>query len=248
MSGTPEYSNRLLLSFSDADAALLRPHLSHVELPLEYHLERINGVIEHAYFIESGIASTVADAEQSADSHPIEIGLIGREGVTGIAIILGDDESSHSIYMQSAGDGYRIEAAAFRKAMKQSHTLHAILLKFVKVFIAQITETALANGRSKIEQRLARWLLMADDRLDEAQMPLRHEFISVMLGVRRPGVTVAIQALEGRGLIKATRGHIQIIDRKGLEDVANGCYGAPEAEYQRLIEKTKPKLVKVPAC
>ena len=165
------FSNRLLLSFSAADAELLRPHLNHVQLPLKYDLEQISGVIDYVYFIESGIASTVSDAEQTAHSHPIEIGLIGREGVTGIAVILGDDESSHSIYMQVAGDGYRMEADALRRAMKQSTTLQAVFLRFVKVFIAQITETALANGRSKIEQRLAHLLLMADDRLDEAQMP-----------------------------------------------------------------------------
>jgi CRP-like cAMP-binding protein len=245
MSPPMNFANRLLRSFSNADAALLRPHLSHIELPLKYRLENINGVIEHVYFPESGIASTVSDSEQAAHSHPIEIGLIGREGVTGIAVILGNHNSSHSIYMQAAGDGYRMEADALRTVMEESRTLHAVLLKFVKVFIAQITETALANGRSKIEQRLARWLLMADDRLDGPQLPLRHEFLAIMLGVRRPGVTEAIQALEGRGLIKATRGHIQVIDRDGLERGANGCYGASEAEYRRLIENTEPQLVEV---
>jgi CRP-like cAMP-binding protein len=174
-----------------------------------------------------------------ARSRPVEIGVIGREGVTGIAIILGAEASSHSIYMQVAGAAWRIDADRLRNAMEKSRSLHAVLLRYVKVFMAQISETALANGRSKIEQRLARWLLMADDRLDSAELPLRHEFLAMMLGVRRPGVTEAIHALEGKGLIKNSRGHLFITDRDGLVEEANGCYGAAEAEYRSLIENNR---------
>jgi CRP-like cAMP-binding protein len=137
--------------------------------------------------------------------------------------------------MQVAGNGHRIASDAFRDAMDRSRTLHGLFLKFVQVFMIQLTQTAVANGRSKIEERLARWLLMADDRLDTADMPLTHEFMSMMLGVRRAGVTDAVHALAGHGLIRADRGNIQIIDREGLSESANGCYGQPEREYKRLI-------------
>jgi CRP-like cAMP-binding protein len=236
MSVTPEYSNRLLRALPERDLDLLRPHLAKVDLELEDDLETPGGRVEQIYFIESGIASTVTDANHMARSHPVEIGLIGREGVTGVSIILGADASSHSIYMQVAGNAVRIEADQLRSAIDKSRSLQSVLLKYVKVFISQISETALANGRSKIEQRLARWVLMADDRLDEAELPLRHDFLAMMLAVRRPGVTEAIHALEGRGLIKNSRGHLRVMDRDGLVEEADGCYGAPEAEYRLLIE------------
>jgi CRP-like cAMP-binding protein len=164
------------------------------------------------------------------------VGITGREGFVGLSIVLGDTETQNSTFMQVQGTGYRVDANILRGATAQSSTLQTLLLKFAKVFLTQVTETALSNARSKIEQRLARWILMADDRIDDAALPLRHEFLALMLGVRRAGVTVAIQSLEGRGLIKASRGRIQIVDREGLIDDANGCYGMPEQEFRRLIE------------
>jgi CRP-like cAMP-binding protein len=230
-----QFSNRLLNALLPSDASVLASRFTEVEMPENMSLEVPQSSVKHVYFPKSGIASAVMDADKSAHSHPIEIGLIGREGMTGISIILGDYTSSHSVYMQAAGEGYRLDAEALRDAIDNSRTLHALLLKYVKVFIAQISQTALANARSKIEQRLARWLLMADDRLDGPTLYLRHEFLSIMLGVRRAGVTDAMNALEGRGLIKASRGKIRIVDRNDLAAEANGCYGAAEAEYRRLI-------------
>jgi CRP-like cAMP-binding protein len=227
-------SNRLLRAMSDEDRELLRPLLEPVELERDKDIETPHELIRQVYFLESGIASTVG-GNHGGNDQPIEVGLIGREGVTGVSLILGDDRSPYSMYMQAAGSGHRIEAEDFRTAIAASSTLHALLLKFVQVFVTQITQTAVANGRSKIEERLARWLLMADDRLDTPELPLTHEFLSVMLGVRRAGVTDAVHALTQRGLIKAERGNISIIDREGLIEHANGCYGMPEREYRRLI-------------
>jgi CRP-like cAMP-binding protein len=235
MRSSAAINNQLLRSLTAADFELLAPHLSFLELPLEDDLEAPGQPLKYVYFLESGIASAVADADQYAPSRPVEIGLIGREGMTGVPIVLGTDRSSHSIYMQVAGEGHRIEAPTLQKAIKDSRTLHGQFLKYVQVYLAQITSTALANGRSKIEQRLARWLLMADDRIEEPVLALRHEFLALMLGVRRPGVTVAIHALEGKGLIKAARGQIRITDRDGLLAESDGCYGAPEAEFRSLF-------------
>ena len=137
--------------------------------------------------------------------------------------------------MQIGGGGQRIGAVELGHAIEQSAGLHWSLLRYGHAFVVQMGYTALANGRSKIEERLARWLLMAHDRVDGDLVPLTHEFLATMLGVQRPGVTVALGLLENKGLIQAERGVVSIADRKGLEEISNGAYGAPEAEFRRLF-------------
>jgi CRP-like cAMP-binding protein len=137
--------------------------------------------------------------------------------------------------MQAAGAGWRLKVADLRRAMEQSPSLHQALLHFAHIFSVQTAHTALANGRANIEERLARWLLMAQDRLHTDQLPLTHEFLAIMLGVRRPGVTVALKLLENDGLVSGTRGVITVLNRDGLKQRANGAYGAPEAEMRRLF-------------
>jgi len=154
----------------------------------------------------------------------IEVGLIGREGMTGLAVVMGNDRSPHDTYIQAAGAGQRIGAAKLRRAMNRSVPLQRSLMLYAHAFLIQTAQTALANGRSKNAERLARWLLMADDRIDGGELPLTHKFLSIMLGVQRPGVTLAVQALEHAGLISAGRGVITILDRKGLEKMSNGTY------------------------
>ena len=210
---------------------MLGPHLEAVDLPVRKQLENRNKAIEHVYFIEHGFASVVANGT----GRSIEVGLIGREGMTGLAVVMGTDRSPHDTFIQAAGDAQRISAAALRSAMEQSPALHRFFLRYGHAFVIQTAQTALANGRSKIEERLARWLLMAQDRLDGDEVPLTHEFLSVMLGVRRPGVTVTLDLLEKQGLIRAKRGVVVILDRTGLRKISNGAYGAAEAEFQRLF-------------
>ena len=154
--------------------------------------------------------------------------IIGREGMTGLAIVMGHDRAQHATYIQAAGKGQRISAANLREADERSNTLHRAMLRYAHSFLHQTTTTALANGRSKLEERLARWLLMADDRIDDKELPLTHEFLGIMLGTHRPGVTIAVQALEKAGLITTRRSHITIVDRKRLEKSANGAYVTPE--------------------
>ena len=134
-----------------------------------------------------------------------------------------------------AGEGQRLRSDDLREAMQTSPTLQALLLRYGQALMVQTAQTALANGRAKIGERLARWLLMAHDRADGDELPLVHEFLALMLGVRREGVTLALQRLEGINLIGAKRGRITILDRKGLEECADGSYGVPEAEYERLF-------------
>ena len=214
-------SNRILSRLSRQDFALLEPHLEPVDLPVRKPLEARRKRIEQVYFIESGFASVVANGTSKPS---IEVGIIGREGMTGLAIVLGSDRAQHATYIQAAGKGLRISAARLREADERSNTLHRAILRFAHSFLAQTTTTALANGRSKIEERLARWLLMADDRIDSEELPLTHEFLGLMLGTHRPGVTIALQALEKAGLITTRRSRVTILDRKALEKSANGTY------------------------
>jgi CRP-like cAMP-binding protein len=229
-------SNRILASLQRKDLAVLEPHLARVDLPLRRYLETRNRPIDFVYFIESGIASVVANG---ANHSSIEVGLIGCEGMSGLAVILGAGRASHATFMQVAGSGLTIRADALREAMQQSPSLQRTLLRYGHAFFIQTTYTALINGRSKVEERLARWLLMAHDRVKGNELPLTHEFLSIMLGVRRPGVTNALRTLQDAGLVDRQRGMIRIVDRQGLKKASNGAYGAPEVELQNLFS-SKP--------
>jgi CRP-like cAMP-binding protein len=226
--------NQLLSSLKADDLALLRPALRQVELPLMTVLEEAGEPIKDVYFFESGFASVVTGAKV-----PIEIGLIGREGMSGISIVMHDDRSVNRTFMQAGGMGLSLSADRLRMALLDSPSLQASLLRYVHAFTVQTSQTALVNGRAKLEARLARWLLMAHDRFDQNDFPFTHQFIAMMLGVRRAGVTDALHLLESRGLIKARRGQITVVDRKGLEATSDPSYGVPEAEYARLVLNKK---------
>jgi CRP-like cAMP-binding protein len=224
--------NRLLAALSHGDIALLQPHLQSTGLAVKKDIERPNRRIDWVCFLEAGIASVVAVQSQGTQ---VEVGLIGHEGMSGTAVVLGGDQSPHSTYVQVAGQGQRIAADELRKAMDASASLHRLLLKFVQVFMVQTAHTAIANARSHIDQRLARWILMAHDRTGDDALPLTHEFLALMLGVRRAGVTEALQSLKRRRLIDTGRNQILLLNRKAVERLAGKAYGTPEREYQRLL-------------
>jgi CRP-like cAMP-binding protein len=216
--------NQVLSRLTRADFALLSPDLVPVDLPVPTQLETANTRIDAVYFMESGFASVVADGP---GKRSIEVGIIGREGMTGLPVVLGHNRAPHETYIQVAGIGHRLSAAKLRGAMDHSAGLHRSLLQCVHAFLLQTTQTAVANGRSKNEERLARWLLMAADRVDGNEVPLSHKFLGLMLGVQRPAVTVAIQTLVRKGLITAGREAITITNRKGLVRLSNGTYLPP---------------------
>ena len=211
--------NLILSRLSRDDRALLQPHLEPIDLPLRKVLEKANKPIGTIYFPESGFASVVVNTGK-----PIEVGLIGYEGMTGLSVVLGHDRNGNETYMQAAGQGQCMRANSLRDAIAQSRSLHNSLLRYAHAFLNQTTGTAVANGRSKIEERLARWLLMAHDRLRSPELPLTHEFLAMMLAVRRPGVTAAIQKLEHQGVIAKRRSRIVICNREKLEKMSNGTY------------------------
>lgn len=224
--------NLLLKGLIPSDIALLQPNLIPLSLPLRLDMEKPQKQIADVYFLERGIASVVAVFPGGVT---VEIGLIGCEGMSGSAVVLGIDRSPHSTYIQIAGGGQRIAADHLRAAMNESQSLRARLLKYVQAFSVQTAHTAVANARASLPQRLARWILMSHDRVPGDRLALTHEFLSLMLAVRRAGVTEAIHALASQKLISASRGEITVVDRKGIEKVAGHFYGAPEAEYRRLM-------------
>ncbi len=193
-----------------------------LDLPLRKRLEIRDRPIDHVYFIEGGFASVVVDGHCDRS---LGVGVIGREGMTGLAVIMATDRSPYETYMQLGGGRQRLAAARLTEVMDASATLRRALLNYGHAFFVQTAQAAVANGRNKIEERLARWLLMAHDRVEGDQLTLTHGFLAIMLGVRRPGVTIALNLLERRGFIHTNRGVISIIDRMGLEENANGTYG-----------------------
>ena len=224
--------NRLLAALSPADLALLQPHLNSLAVTVRHEIERPNRRINSVYFMEAGIASVVA---VQADETQVEVGLIGPEGMSGTAVVLGGDQSPHSTYIQVAGEAQWLKTDQLRKAMRASESLRALLLKYVQTFMVQTTHTAIANARAQIDRRLARWILMAHDRTATKTLPLTHEFLALMLGVRRPGVTEALQSLKRQKLIETARNKIFVLSRNGIEKMAGQSYGVPEKEYRRLI-------------
>jgi CRP-like cAMP-binding protein len=233
LSSTP---NRLLASLSPADSELLAPHLKPIEFKVRHVFFKPNAPIEVVVFPESGFASVVAITEKG---HSLEVGIIGREGVVGVPVIFGQTLTPYDSYAQVAGAGFEIKADILWTAMQQSWPIADVLLKFAYTFLIQVTHSALALSRFSIEQRLARWLLMAQDRIDGDEVPLTHEFLSMMLGTRRASVTDALHLLEGHEIISTKRSCISILDRARLEEIAGDCYGLPESELARVGLKRK---------
>lgn len=223
--------NRLLATFSDGDYALIAPHLTPTHMVHRQDIERPHQPFEFVYFPEGGISSVVA----ISGPEKIETNIIGWDGMSGVCLIHGTDRSPLHTFVQVPGAGQRMEVSRFRAALDASRSLQATCLLFAEANAIQVAHTALANGRHSIEERLARWILMCLDRHADNQLELTHEFLSLMLGVRRAGVTTALHVLEGGQMIRATRGLIVVRDRNKLEAVAGDAYGVPEAEYRRLM-------------
>ena len=225
--------NRLLKALTPDDFALLQPHLEPIATGLRQTLIKPNEAVRHLFFPEVGFGSMTTSGSRAQ----VEVGIIGREGLVGaLPVLLGSDRTPHDHYVQSAGEMLRIDTVALLAAVNQSLSLHRLLLRSIQVQFVQTAQTAYVNATYTIDVRLARWLLMCQDRVDGEDLHLTHEFLSLMLGVHRSSTTLALQALEGHGLIRTRRGRIAIPDRAALVAVADDGYGLPEAEFARLIE------------
>lgn len=227
-----DVSNHLLLGLSPADLALLMDGAERVSFSARETIIRPAEPVRWMYFVESGIltVSTGWDRVDCAD-----VGLIGREGASGLPMVFASAESPFRVAALMSGHAYRVEAGHVRDACLRSNTLSMLLHRYAQITLTMTAETARVNTRNTVEQRLARWLLMIHDRSDEDELRITHDALATALHVRRPGVTVATHFLEGDRSIKAVRGKITVLNRQFLEASACGGYGLPEAEYRRLI-------------
>ncbi len=226
------FRNRLLARLSDADRDRLLPHLTFVQLPQRMQLVTPGKTIERCYFFESGVASVVST---TPDGRQAEIGIIGREGMVDVAAVMGGKRTPLEVFIQMPGEAYAIPTGEVARFADESREFRRLLLGFAHSFLIQVSQTALATVTLNIQDRLARWLLMSCDRSESDSFPITHEFLSLMLGVRRAGVTDALGALAESGYIATTRGQITILDRDGIEKRVGSSYGIPEANYRELV-------------
>lgn len=229
---TKSWKNGLLATLSPGDRRLLAPRLRAVKLRLGQVLEEAAKPIRNVYFMEDGLASVVAGIRPA---RRLEVGLFGREGMSGVSLLLGDDRPVSETFIQAEGSALRLSASDFEFVLGRSRTLRCSLLPFANIMLIQVGQTALANSRSNLQARLARWLLMMRDRSDRDDLFCTHAFLALMLGVRRAGVTEALHTLEGEGLIRTKRNTVRIMDQVRLAEHSDDSYGVPEAHYARLI-------------
>jgi CRP-like cAMP-binding protein len=215
-------SNLILLSIPDGDYGLLRPHLEYVSLPNHLVLHEGGGKLEFAYFPNRGLISLVVVMK---DGTTAEAGLVGNEGFTGTPAAVGLSRSPLQAVVQITGDGFRVEVGALQKTLESASNLQLMLSRYAVVRGMQVAQTAACNRLHDIEQRLARWLLMTQDRVDSGSLPITHDFLATMLGTDRSSVSLAAGVLQRKELIEYTRGAVKIVNRKKLEGSACECYG-----------------------
>jgi CRP-like cAMP-binding protein len=225
-------SNRLLTSLPPKDQQRFLADCTPVELVLAEVLTEPGERISHVYFPTESIISLVTPIDGHAS---LEVGLVGDEGMLGISFILGEDVSLLHTLVQGAGTALRMDAAAFRHQLEQSSALQRVLKRYLYVLMSQLAQTAACTHFHLVEARLARWLLMTQDRAHSDSFHVTHEFLAYMLGVRRVGITRAAGSLQKQNLIRYSRGDITILDRSGLKAASCGCYAADVATYDRVM-------------
>jgi CRP-like cAMP-binding protein len=222
--------NRLLAALPPEELALLIRHLEPVTLPKKEILFEVGAPLSHVYFIDEGLASVITTMEDGGSS---EVGMVGREGLVGVSALLGGRRSAQHVVMQLPGRGHRIPAQRCKSVFEESREVRAAVLRFTEDLLNLSSQTAGCNRLHSIEQRSARWLLMASDRIGSNFLPLTQEFLAAMLGVRRSGVSEAASELQRSGLIRYQRGRITIVDRAGLESIACECYRLDKQRMER---------------
>ena len=224
--------NHLLAALPEADWQRWQPQLEWVPLPLGQVLYESGCTMSHVYFPTDAIVSLLY---VMADGASAEIAVVGNEGVVGISLFMGGGSTPSRAVVQSAGQGWRLRAAAIRDEFNDSAPVMHLLLRYTQALITQMAQTAVCNRHHVLDQQLCRWLLLSLDRLSGDELRMTQELIANMLGVRREGVTEAALKLQRDGLIRYSRGHITVLDRAGLEKRACECYAVVRSEYDRLL-------------
>lgn len=228
-------ANRLLAALPKKEYERLLPELEQVTMPFAEVLYKPGERISHVYFPNDSVVSLLA--EVTAHS-PLEVGLIGNEGVAGISVFMGVDTSPHRAIVQGSGTAMRLRASVLQKESEQVGPLHRLLHLYAHSLLTQVSRSAACNRFHLVDARLARWLLMTGDRLGTHEFRLTQDFISNMLGVRREGVNKAAGLLQKKGLITYSRGRIRILDRVGLEAVSCECYRIIRDESESYLGKS----------
>jgi CRP-like cAMP-binding protein len=227
-----EVKNQLLAALPPELLSRLLPRMRSVSLTTRDSLMVPDASIEAVYFVETGFVSLVTSLE---DGTQAEVGLIGREGMVGLPLIAGVATSFVEAFVQGDGSALRMEARVFRAAIKEEPALRTLLLRYLEAMSSQVSQTAACNGRHDLEQRLARWLLMAHDRAGGDEFQITQEFLALMLCVYRPSVSVVASTLQRAGIIRYGRGRITILDREALEATACDCYRVVKVRFERLL-------------
>lgn len=215
-------SNKILLSISDSDYSSIRPHLEYVRLPNHLVLHEAGSKLEFAYFLNQGLISLVVVMK---DGKTAEAGIVGNEGFIGTEAAVGLTRSPLQAVVQITGDGFRVEVGALRNILEFALHLQKMLGRYAAIRGMQIAQTAACNRLHTVEQRLARWLMMTQDRVSAESLPITHDFLATMLGTDRPSVSLAAGVLQKKKAIEYTRGAVKIVHRKKLENAACECYG-----------------------
>lgn len=229
-----DFRNAVLARLSAERLEKLRPHLRPVNLEVKQVIYQPNGPLRDAYFLETGMVSVVSIM---TDGKSIEVGTIGREGVVGAVALLGAKTVPHQYFVQIAGSGYQIDVAVLQDAAKHDDAFREVLLRFQVAFHTQTMQSAACNGLHSVTQRCCRWLLMTQDRINGDDIPLTHEFLALMLGVRRASVTEVLKPLQDHGWIESNRGTIKIVDRKGVESGSCECYQIVDDQLKQLLKQ-----------
>jgi len=223
----------MLALLPDAEYETLAKFLVPVELPLEMRLSEPNEPIEYIYFLNSGLISTDALTEKGES---VEVGVIGREGFSGLPALLDQPQMSHSVMMQGVGEGLRIRSSILRDQFVKGGMLQRLVHTFAYLQLVQVSQSVLCNRMHEVDARLARWLLTSADRMESESLNLTQEFLAQMLGVQRSTVTVAAGDLQRAGMIGYSRGKIHILDRVNLSRTACECYQIVSSTYQRVLQ------------
>ena len=224
--------NQILAALPEAEWQRWLPQLEWTDLPLGQVLCESGSALSHVYFPTTAIVSLLYVMKNGASA---EIAVVGNEGVVGISLFMGGDTTPGRAVVQSAGQGFRLEARAVQEAFKSSGPVMHVLLRYTQALITQMAQTAACNRHHSLDQQLCRWLLLSMDRLRSNELVMTQELIANMLGVRREGVTEAALQLQAAGLIRYARGRISVLSRKGLEQRSCECYAVVKKEYDRLL-------------